>query len=342
MGRHLGGMAWALVLAPLALAAPATAQDFSAGKRVDTPDVARSLEGADGPAKGVRSAAPQRSSETSRGFPGASAAPSFRMIGRSHDGTERVIEPSERVIEALKGVRKAEQSRDVIGRDGRSQVQDTTTYPNITVGFLQTANAEPKIGLSCTAAMIGPRIAVTAARCVYDHDVEGGWLETARFWPALNGEAFIPFGQAEWEDMYILEDFIKAYDGSYDSVWPYDIAVIIFEEPIGEETVGWLGYDSFGDVDSLDFTLTGYGDGREPWRQYDSTCKVQKADIRELDILHACDADYMSAGAPMYLYDAEEDSYTVVALHQGLLGTRNWALRLTEPLALWIDDLNWR
>lgn len=341
MSRYWGGVAWALVLAPMAVTAPAAAQDFSAGKKVDRPEVSRSLEG-EAPARDGRSAAPQRSSESRRGFPGASAAPSFRMIGRSNDGAERRIEPSERVIKALEGVRKAEQSRDVLGRDGRSLVQDTTQYPNLSVGYLQSANTDPQLAFSCTASMVGPRIALTAARCLYDHSVEGGWLETARFWPAINGEKFVPFGTAEWQDMYLLEDFITAYDGSYDSVWPYDIAVIVFQEPIGEDLVGWFGYNSFEDVESLDLTLTGYGDGREPWRQYDSKCKVQKAGIGDLDIAHSCDADYMSAGAPMYLHDAETDSYTVVALHQGLLGNQNWALRITEPLALWIDDLNRR
>lgn len=341
MGRKSGGLAWALVLAPLALAAPATAQDFSAGKKVDRPEASRSLGDGAMPRKAARTGAPQRSGEAGRALPGASAAPSYRMIGRSRDGTAREIAPSQRVIEAIQGEKKAELSRDVIGRDGRSHVKDTTQYPNIAVGFLQSTNTDPQLVYNCTASLIGPRIAITAAQCVYDHDVDGGWLESSRFWPALNGADVVPFGEAEWDEMYVLEDYIKDYDGSYDSVWPYDVAVIVFKEPVGDN-IGWLGYNSFEDLDAFDAVLTGYGDGREPWRQFDSKCKVPKDDITALDIMHQCDADSMSTGAPVYVHDAGDDSYTVLALNMGGLNGKNWALRITEPIALWIDDLNRR
>lgn len=341
MDTKLGALAWALVLAPLALTAPAIAQDFSAGRKVEKPEVSRSLDAAAKPQKTTRTNTLERSSEASRAVPGTVGAPTYRMIGRSHDGAAREIAPSQRVIQAIQGDKKAELSRDVIGRDGRAHVKDTTEYPNIAVGFLQSTNTDPQRVYNCTASLIGPRIAITAAQCVYDHDIDGGWLEASHFWPALNGSDVVPFGEADWDEMYVLEDFIKDYDGSYDSVWPYDVAIIIFKEPVGEN-IGWLGYNSFDDLGTFDAVLTGYGDGREPWRQFDSRCKVQKANISDLDFLHQCDADYMSTGAPIYVHDAADDSYTVAALNMGGLNGQNWALRITEPIALWIDDLNQR
>jgi V8-like Glu-specific endopeptidase len=337
MNKIVGRLALGLVATPLLFGASALAQDYSAGKKVEKQEVSRSASIGVHPKKGARTDTQTRSGAAMRDFGGKTS--SLRMVVRTRDGKERTVEPSQRVLDAAIGKKAENMQRDVIGRDSRHHVEDTLEYPNITVGLLQSTNSDPELIYNCTAALIGPRIAITAAQCVYDHDLDGGWLENTMFWPAMNGEDDMPFEAPQWEEMYVLDDYISAYDGSYDSVWPYDVAIIVFSEPIGED-LGWLGYNSFEDLGAFNANLVGYGDGQQPWRQYYSSCKVAEADISELDLMHKCDADYMSVGAPIYLHDEASDAYDVMALNMGGFNGQNWALRITEPIALWIDDLN--
>lgn len=339
MNRLIGSMALGLMAVPI-FGAASLAEDFSAGKKVESPAVSRSVAPSANLRKSTRNAAPERSQSTSRDLPGMTGkSPSLRMVVRSHDGKQRTVEPSQRVLDAAMGGKKAENQRDIIGRDSRRHVKDTMAYPNITVGLLQSTNTDPEIVYNCTATLIGPSIAITAANCVYDHNVDGGWLESTSFWPAMNGEDTMPFGAPEWSEMYVPEEYIQNYDGSYDSIWPYDVAIIVFTDPIGQDT-GWMGYNSFPEIGTFDANLVGYGEGDVAWQQYASSCKVLSKNLGQQDLLHSCDADYMSTGAALYIHDASDDSSTVAAINQGGANGQNWALRITEPMAQWIDDLN--
>ena len=94
---------------------------------------------------------------------------------------------------------------------------------------------------SCTAALIGPKTAITAANCLYNHAEEGGWRDKVVFWPAVNGEDNAPYGGFDYDTEYVFQAYITDYDGTYDGIWQYDLGLVTFKDPIGD-SLGWLGY----------------------------------------------------------------------------------------------------
>ena len=94
---------------------------------------------------------------------------------------------------------------------------------------------------SCTAALIGPKTAITAANCLFNHGEEGGWRQNVVFWPAVNGEDNAPYGGFDYDTEYVFPAYIADCDGSYDGIWQYDVGLITFKDPIGD-SLDWLGY----------------------------------------------------------------------------------------------------
>lgn len=280
----------------------------------------------------------------------------WSLIGRSSDGGEVRLEPGEGVIRALEGEQRGavepeggggtaaafvedEESRAIVGADNRVRVSNTRAYPFSAVGYLQMQNAAGEHGF-CTAALIGPRIAVTAAHCLYNHAVEGGWLDNFAFWPGLNGENDNPFGGHDYKTVYVFDAFVTDYDGSYDSVWYYDIGLIEFAEPIGDNLTGWLGTMGAGDDNDFEGNLVGYQNDKEAFTQWRSVCSVPAEDIGALAFLHQCDvAASGSSGAPIYVLNRQNGNRHVVGLHIGPEGSGNWALRLHQPIFEWVSAL---
>ncbi|TIW78148.1 MAG: trypsin-like serine protease, partial [Mesorhizobium sp.] len=168
------------------------------------------------------------------------AVKSYGIIGRSADGKEIKIEPSEALREIIikelnapangaeGGPRKTEDpdlgegeaGRQVFGTDDREQVKNTKTYPLSAIGYLE---AKSKTGYgSCSATLIGPRTVLTAAHCLYSHE-DKDWLSDYLFVPGLNGSTAddAPFGAFEYESAYVLQGFIDNYQGYYGSVIPW-------------------------------------------------------------------------------------------------------------------------
>jgi len=345
-------------LAASAWALPSLADDMAAGKAVDTVEASRDAGGPAFSAKPSKGPAQTRSAgNSSRGVLDDENAmlKAFTLIERSRDGTERKLEPPPAVIDAIKGEKKAENdgkaapqgaadpateaSRDVIGQDNRIRVTSTKKYPFDVVGLIETIHSKSGTTYDCTASLIGPKMILTAARCVYDHGLDGGWMDKLTFWPGINGENDIPFGNYDWDNMWVLEGFVQNYDGSYDSVWPYDMALVELAEPAGD-SLGYLGYDSYPDMGDFQGNLVGYQSDKEAWTQWRAACDVRAENLTDQDFMHDCDADGWSTGAPIYVYDTSDKSRRIVGLQMGPLNGVNWALRISDPILQWIGSIN--
>ena len=189
----------------------------------------------------------------------------FGTVSRSKGGQEKRAPLSEGMRSILKDAatdagqdpafRNGEASRQVFGADDRVQITNTKAYPFRVIGLLQSETKTGDVG-NCSATLIGPKTVLTAAHCLYSHD-DGGWLDNFVFAPGLIDMQTAPYGVYEYETAHIFEGFVSNYKGYYGSVVPWDIAVVILKQPVGEQ----LGYLPFGYDDSLgDFyaNIVGY------------------------------------------------------------------------------------
>ena len=192
-------------------------------------------------------------------------------------------------------------SRDIVGQDNRVQITKTTTYPYTAIGYLQMENKKGEVW-SCTAALIGPKTALTAANCLYNHAEEGGWRENVVFWPAVNGENNAPYGGFDYDTEYVFQAFVTDYRRHLRPASGSTIsASITFKDPIGD-SLGWLGYTG-NDLGDFQGTVVGYHDDKPAFTMWKSTCNVLAENISPADIIHNCDSTNGTDGAPLYYYD---------------------------------------
>lgn len=298
--------------------------------------------------------APKRGDVSARSAGGPRSLPedddAFSIVRKDARGEVSKRAPSDAIRQGLRDDRRAdlstgaqeggeEQARAVIGKDERVRLENAYDYPFSATGMLLTRFKGDDTYYVCSAALVGPSTIITAAYCVYDHQLQEPWYEQAGFWPAANGsEDLGVFFATEGE---VLNGWISNYDGSYGSVWDYDIALINLDEPVGEE-VGWFGSKPYTARKGFDANLAGYlvnGSDRM-WR---SKCRIDNANIGDIDIVHTCDADDGSyaIGAPLYIFHGEGKPRQMVGFNQGADDAKtNWAMKIDNTIANWIGEFS--
>jgi V8-like Glu-specific endopeptidase/PKD repeat protein len=129
----------------------------------------------------------------------------------------------------------------VIGGDGREQVSDTTAYPYSSVTYLEQTYPNGD-SYTCSGAMIGPDVVLTAAHCVYDQESDN-FAESVTVYPGADGTGFFggvtaPFGKASVTSISTYKGWTD-YDSDKTQRW--DFAVLTLDKSIGDQS-GWFGY----------------------------------------------------------------------------------------------------
>lgn len=263
---------------------------------------------------------------------------------RKKDGTESREPASDAVKRALRGAMRegsdptfAEggEARQVFGDDDRIQVTDSSNYPFRTFGLIQGEGPDGGI-FNCSATLIGPRTLLTAAHCLYNHDT--GWLDNFVFAPGLLSMQEAPHGVYEYEEAYIFEGYISNYQGYYGSVVPWDIAVVILQEPVGEN-LGWMSYGYDPNLGNFVANIVGYPGDMPPGTMWAVSCDVSAANMGDNWFQYLCDTYPGSSGSSVYQYNGSTNERIIYGVNVAENPSANTAVRINRTYFEWLRGL---
>jgi len=161
-----------------------------------------------------------------------------------------------------------------------------------------------RLSMGCTAALIGNRVLITAAHCVWDRETNS-WGSFPTFAAGQDG-SYKPYGEARVTRMTIPAGYQTCRTSS--SCRAHDWAVLVLRES-DELNVGYFGFSTSKDGT---LNLAGYpqSKNREMW--YDN-CPLH-ADMGKW-IKHRCDTEPGNSGSG--IYTIRDGSRYVVAIHGG-------------------------
>ncbi|MCA1908604.1 MAG: trypsin-like serine protease [Magnetospirillum sp.] len=193
------------------------------------------------------------------------------------------------------------------GADDRVEVA-ANQYPWSAVGRLNNGQ-----GGHCSGILVGPRLAVTAAHCLWNK-------KTRRPMPAASLRFVAGYDRGQYLAFTTVESTVIAPGWQFDT--PYspllasrDWALLILAEPLGDK-VGWVGLGAA--PNPADWLVTvGYGQDKAHIPAAHLGCHV--AGRLESGVLtHDCDAVHGDSGAPVLVW--KNGAPTLAAIHVATFG----------------------
>ena len=161
--------------------------------------------------------------------------------------------------------------------DKLHDVISTNYYPEYAVGVLDNG---------CTAFLVGPQHALTAAHCVYNYNTST-WSTELDFWRGRNAEEYLQ--KMEWKHVIIPYHFHSTGDDNQN--W----ALVEFSD----ESPVWLRLAYSESVQNIPLTVYGYLQDREWETMYYTMCRSDSEQLDTMDFAIQCESDQVFTGGPV-------------------------------------------
>jgi glutamyl endopeptidase len=192
----------------------------------------------------------------------------------------------------------------IIGKDGRTRIQDTRVFPYRALVFLRVDFGG--YTLECTGALIGAHMVATAGHCVRDPSL--GWATGARVYPALNGTS-APYEMALGTEFYSVTGWLESFRPEF------DYGAIRLDKDAGSET-GWFGMTVFDKptLRKLTVRVTGYPADKPYKTMWTMAGPLRR--VTALRLFYDIDTYAGQSGSPIYDTTVSRAcSYCVVGIH---------------------------
>lgn len=272
---------------------------------------------------------------------------SFGVLASDRDGNEQIIPPSEELIRILGDERPEntlvpesgpdpalnDTNRLVHPPDDRVQIINTQAYPFSAIGQLWSRYGSS--WFTCSATLVSRDAVVTAAHCLYDHDL-GGWADAHEFYPGLNG-TYAPFGLYDWSRRAILSGYVKNYEGYYGSVMAWDLGVLRLDRSAGDVT-GWIKYQRYDPAHDFVANIVGYPGDMPDSTMWRSSCDVDSSIAEDYNFPYLCDTFSGSSGSAVYDYYPESRDRRILGVNVGSSSSFNWGMRFNNVFHAWVQE----
>lgn len=180
-------------------------------------------------------------------------------------------------------------TESVIGPDGRTQILNTTTYPNRAIAWLVITFPNNAMG-TCSGWFIGPRSVATAGHCVYS-SIDGGWAKAIKIYPGRNG-ATAPYGVTNKHRLFSVTGWTVSANHEY------DYGVIQTKDALGN-LVGFFGTSwQSSNTFAGSYTIRGYPGDKTSGTMWSMAGGIPVAQIRKL--YYSMDTFGGQSGSPVY------------------------------------------
>lgn len=217
------------------------------------------------------------------------------------------------------------------GDDDRTIVE-SLRYPWSAIGRLNNS-----IGGFCTGTMVGERIVLTAAHCLWNN-------RTQRFLPPDSLHFVAGYRRGEYLrhskaiEISVAERYQPANHANLDNT-VNDWALITLAEDVGKET-GFLGIT---DINKLErngavFLRAGYSRDKAHVLSVHRGCRVIGFRQGESLIAHDCDAAPGDSGSPILFFDGA--AYSIAAIHVATTKGGKETMGLAAPASAFMKAIN--